>query len=70
MSKSFGKQMVEAVVIAAVPVAVVYLIQRPALRQALTMRAAHYARAFCQAQADFWQAMATGAATAYNKARL
>lgn len=70
MSKTFGKQIAEAVVIAAVPIAVAMIIQRPDLRQALTMRAAHYARAFCQAQADFWQTCATAAAGAYNKARM
>jgi hypothetical protein len=70
MSKTLGKQLAEAVVFAAIPIAVAMMIQRPDLRQALVMRSAHYARAFCQAQADFWQTMAITAANAYNKARL
>jgi len=70
MSKSFSRQLTEAVIITAVPIVVVMVMQRPELRQAVTMRLAHYARVFCQAQADFWQTAASTAANIYNKARL
>lgn len=70
MDKSGAKQLRDALIVTLIPVAIALLMQKPALRQALAMKSAHYARRFCQAQADFWQSMATGAAQAYNRARL
>jgi hypothetical protein len=65
-----SKQLRDAIIITVVPVAIAMLIQKPALRQAIVMRTSHYAKEFCQWQADFWQSLATGAAQTYNKARM
>ena len=65
-----AKDLSKALLVTCVPVAVAILMQKPALRQTFVMRATHYARVFCQSQADFWQNLATGAATAYNRARM
>lgn len=70
MDATTGKQLRAAIVITVVPVGIAILMQRPDIRQAMAMRAAHYARLFCQGQADFWQSLATASAQAYNKARL
>jgi hypothetical protein len=52
------------------PVAIVVLMQKPALRQSLRMRSAHYGKEICQPIADFFQKAATGFAQEYNKARM
>jgi len=58
-------------IVSAVAIAgVMILLERPETRRLATMRAAHYARAFCQWQADLWQSLALSAAQAYQKARL
>ena len=61
---------IEDVVIAVIPLVVVLLATKPALRQAVKMRAFHMSKEFCQANADFWQQLATSSAQAYNTARL
>jgi len=52
------------------PVVMVILMQKPALRQSIRMRSAHYGKEICQPLADFFQKAATGFAQEYNKARM
>lgn len=70
MDKAMRSQLRDAVIVTVVPFCIVLLIQKPELRQALVMRLAHYAKEICQAQADFWQQLATTSAQAYNEARM
>jgi hypothetical protein len=51
------------------PVAIAVLMQKPALRQAIQMRAFHTSKTACQYAADFFQSMATKSAQEYQKAR-
>lgn len=67
---SLVKELAPALLMTLIPVAIALLMQKPALRQAIAMRAAHASKSFCQGQADFWQDMATRSAQMYNKARL
>lgn len=69
-NKEFAKQLVQSVLATAVPIGIVILMQRPAVRQAAAMRLAHTTKIFCQKQADMWQSFALKAGTAYNRARL
>lgn len=64
------KENVVASAFALVPILVVLLATKPALRQAIVMRVSHTGRVFCQSQADFWQTLAIGCAQTYNNARL
>ena len=48
----------------------VVLLEKPDVRQALAMRVFHVSKEFCQANADFWQYLATSSAQAYNAVRL
>lgn len=64
------KQLRDAMIVTIVPVGIAILMQRPDLRQAIAMRLALYSKSFCQANADFWQTLATASAQAYQKARL
>jgi hypothetical protein len=59
-----------ATVITVVPVAVVILMQKPALRQELAMRWWRAVRNATQAQADFWQTVSDQARQNYWKATL
>lgn len=52
------------------PIAIAIIMQKPALRQAIVMRATHEAKNFCQTMADFWQDMALKMGTAYNRAKM
>ncbi len=62
--------LVKNVLLTAVPVFIVILIQKPALRQMLTMRVYHYAKTAAQWQADAWQKIADNCATGYSKAKM
>ena len=64
------KELIPAILVTLIPVAIALLMQRPALRQALAMRAAQASKRFCLAQADWWLGMATRSTQAYNKARI
>lgn len=64
------KDLAPALLITLIPVAIAILMQKPALRQAIMMRAAHVSKSFCQSQADLWQSWATKSAQVYNKARM
>jgi hypothetical protein len=57
-------------IVSVAPIALAILMQKPALRQAIVMRAAHFLKETCQSQADFWQKAATRSAQAYNAAKL
>jgi len=67
---SLIRELGPALLLTLIPVAIALLMQKPALRQAIAMRAAHASKAFCQIQADWWAGMATRSAQAYNRARL
>lgn len=69
-SKYNPQELLWATLMTAIPVAVVILMQRPALRQALVMRGWRGVRTVAQAQADFWQTLASTASTNYWKATL
>lgn len=56
-------------VLTVAPVAIAIIMQKPALRQAIVMRATHEAKTLCQGMADFWQDMALKMGTAYNRAK-
>jgi len=64
------EELIPAILVTLIPVAIALLMQRPALRQALAMRAAQASKRFCLAQADWWLGMATRSTQAYNKARI
>jgi hypothetical protein len=64
------KTIVFQTLMVAIPIGVAMIMQRPDLRQMLTMRVWHGIKTFSQANADFWQANAINAATKYNRARL
>lgn len=52
------------------PVAVAILMQNPALRQALEMKAWHGIRQFCRGNSKAWARLESIAATRYDIARL
>lgn len=52
------------------PIAIAVLMQKPALRQMLMMKATHAGKEFCRIQADFWNKAGDSCAMAYNKAKL
>lgn len=52
------------------PVALAILMQKPALRQTIKMRAFHITKVSCQEMADFFQVMATKSAQEYQKVQL
>jgi hypothetical protein len=58
------------ILVTVLPVAIVILMQRPALRQSLVMRGTHVGKEFCRIQADFWNKAGDSFGTAYNKAKL
>lgn len=58
------------VIFTVAPVAIAILMQKPALRQAIVMRAALESQKLCQTMADFWSDLALKSATAYQKARM
>ena len=64
------KNLVLSALFTVLPVAIVVMMQRPALRQSIRMRSAHYGKEICQPIADFFQKAATGFAQEYNKARM
>lgn len=68
--KQDTKTLLMSAIFTILPVVVVILMQRPALRQNIRMRSAHYGKEICQPLADFFQKAATGFAQEYNKARL
>jgi hypothetical protein len=69
-SKYSVKDLAWATVITVIPVMVVLLMQKPALRAALAMRGWRAVRQVSQVQADFWQGLAGKASTQYWKATL
>jgi hypothetical protein len=64
------KAFVMSTIFTIIPVAVVVLMQHPALRQRIVMKTAHYGKEVNQSIADFFQTAANKCATEYNKARL
>jgi hypothetical protein len=52
------------------PVAIAILMQNPALRQAIEMKAWNTARGFCRRNARLWANLESIAATRYDVARL
>ncbi len=64
------KTLLVSAVFTILPIVVVILMQKPALRQSIRMRSAHYGKEICQPVADLFQKMATGFAQEYNKARM
>lgn len=68
--KQDTKTLVMSVIFTIVPVAIVIIMQKPALRQSIRMRSAHYGKEICQSIADIFQNAATEFANQYNKARL
>lgn len=65
-----GKDMTIVLLMSVAPIAIAILMQKPALRQAIRMRAFHTTKIACQEMADFWQVLATRSAQAYQKAQL
>jgi hypothetical protein len=63
-------RMVAIGILTLAPVAVAILMQNPALRQAIQMRAWHFTRAFCRKNAEAWRKLESIAATRYDIARL
>lgn len=51
-------------------VGIAILMQQPALRQAIKMRASYYAMKFCARNVAYWKRMETIASTSYDIARL
>ena len=70
LGKPDTKAALTSAVFAILPIVIVILLQKPALRQNIRMRTAHYGKEICQPLADFFQKAATGFAQDYNKARL
>lgn len=68
--KQDTKTLLMSAVFTILPVVVVILMQKPALRQSIRMKSAHYGKEICQSFADFFQEQATGFAQEYNKARM
>lgn len=64
------KDSIGMIAITVLPVALAILMQKPALRQALVMKATHFGKEFCAWQGEFWNGAAANCATAYNKARM
>lgn len=69
-SKPSMKDFVLMTLVTIVPVAIAILMQKPALRQSLVMRATHLGKEFCHLQADMWNKAGDSCAVAYNKAKL
>lgn len=65
-----AKDMILVTAVSIAPVIIAVLIQKPALRQAIVMRALHTSKEFCQEMADFWQKLATKSAQGYQKVQL
>lgn len=63
------KDTIGMVLITVLPVAIAILMQKPALRQMLIMRATHMGKEFCRMQADFWNTAGDELGTMYNKAK-
>lgn len=70
MGKQDTKTLLASALFTILPVAIIILMQKPALRQSIRMRSAHYGKEICQPLADFFQKAATGFAQEYNKARM
>lgn len=68
--KQDTKILVMSAIFTIVPVVIVILMQKPALRQSIRMRSAHYGKEICQSIADTFQHAATEFANQYNKARM
>ena len=61
---------VKSTIMSIIPLAIIILMQKPAMRQAIVMRTAHYGKEASQYLADFFQNTATKCAQEYNKARM
>lgn len=70
MKTPTAKEAIGMALVTIAPVAIAILMQKPAMRQALAMRASHYGKQFCQWQIDTWTKGHMICAMAYNKARL
>jgi hypothetical protein len=70
MKPPTAKEAIGLTLVTLAPIALAVLMQKPALRQALAMRASHYGKQFCQWQIDTWTKGHMICAMAYNKARL
>lgn len=64
------KSKVLSAVISVGTITVVMLMQNPAMRQALKMRASYYGMKFCAGQVAYWKRMETIAHHSYDVARL
>lgn len=64
------KDLARSVFMVAVPMLVMVLIQRPALRQAIIMRGCHCVKVLGDELSDLGNLISAKAATGYNKARL
>jgi len=65
-----GKVFVQAVVLPLLPIVVMILMTKPALRQKILMSAALAGRNFAIWQASFWQEASFAMARVYDKVRL
>lgn len=63
-------RLLQEIATAIIPVAIVILLERPDVRQALKMRAAHIAKEVCYKQVDLWSDLALKSSTYYQKALL
>ncbi len=64
------KTFTKSTIMSIVPLVIIILMQKPALRKAIVMRTAHYGKETSQYLADFFQTTANKCAQEYNKARL
>lgn len=64
------KDLLIVTVLSITPVAMAILMQKPALRQEIQMKALHISKIVCQEMADFWQILATKSAQEYQKVSL
>jgi hypothetical protein len=64
------KDFAVAIALTVAPIGIALLMQKPALRQAIQMRACHASKVSCQSMADMFQTLATKSAQGYQKASM
>jgi len=70
LDKGMAGRLIFVGIMSLAPVVIAIVMQKPALRQAIVMRTAHYSGEFCSAQGEFWNDLAAKSKTVYNTARL
>lgn len=70
MKPPTAKEAVMLTLVTVAPIALAILMQKPALRQAILMRATHYGKEICRWGADICNKGGDACAQTYNKVRL